>query len=280
MSDTGFSTCASCGTALTGKYCATCGEKTIDPKHDFTLAKFMEQVVDGMTHFDSKFFKTVSTLLFRPGKLTTEYMAGRRVGYMKPIQIFILSTVLFYLAYPLAMSFYSNPEDIERGLHYKNHISNTFQFDIGSVIQQKALERKSERQTVLSDIAKGAAHTSKAWIFLLIPFFGLASFLLFRKNKPYFVQHLVFAMHGLSFYVVLDMLFISACLLLNYRSIQDEQILVLLIIFLVYLMLSVRRFFEVSWTRTLLFGIPLFLSFLFFLVLYRQCITIWVATHL
>ncbi len=271
--------CISCGAPLTGKFCSACGEKTIDPKHDFTVTKFLEQVVDGFTHFDSKFFKTVTTLLFRPGKLTVEYVEGRRVGYMKPIQIFIISTVLFYLAYPLAMSFYSNPEDIERG-YENNRLANTFSFDMKTTIEQKQEEKGLERKEVLHEISREAAHTSKAWIFLFIPFFGLASFVFFRKKRPYFVQHLLFAMHGLSFYVVLDMVFIAVCLLLNYRSIQDQQIVVLLAIFLVYLILAVRRFFEVPRVQSILWGIPLFLSFLFLLILYRQCITIWVAQHL
>src|SRR5258708_2269115 len=97
--------CVSCGTKLKGSYCWKCGEKKLNPSKDYSIGKFIEQTVDGFTHFDSKFLRSFKALLFKPGFLTIEFIHGRRMHYMKPVQIFIIAIVLFYFIFPSASTF-------------------------------------------------------------------------------------------------------------------------------------------------------------------------------
>ncbi|RYG38974.1 MAG: DUF3667 domain-containing protein, partial [Chitinophagaceae bacterium] len=91
-------TCQSCGALFQGKYCSICGEKKLE-KSDFSMEKFLSQTVDVFTHFDGKFFRTIKLLLFFPGKLTTEALAGRRVKYMKPVQLFFVICVASFFTF-------------------------------------------------------------------------------------------------------------------------------------------------------------------------------------
>src|SRR5882672_9429477 len=115
------STCIACGTKLKGNYCWKCGEKKLNPAKDYALYKFIEQTVDGFTHFDSKFLRSFKALLFKPGFLTLEFIHGKRLHYMKPVQIFIIASVLFYFFFPKASTFFAPVKQLQ--------MNNRFGFD-------------------------------------------------------------------------------------------------------------------------------------------------------
>ena len=53
------------------------------------MKHFLHHGLHELTHFDSKIFRTVQALLFRPGLLTVEYLAGRRKRYVLPLRLFL-----------------------------------------------------------------------------------------------------------------------------------------------------------------------------------------------
>jgi len=57
----------------------------------------MNHAVSDYFHFDHQFFHTVKPLLFKPGYLTVEYTAGRRVQYLHPIKTYIFISVVYFL---------------------------------------------------------------------------------------------------------------------------------------------------------------------------------------
>ncbi len=48
-------------------------------------------------HFDHQFFHTLKPLFFSPGKLTNEYMAGRRVQYLHPVKMYIFISLVYFV---------------------------------------------------------------------------------------------------------------------------------------------------------------------------------------
>ena len=52
-------------------------------------------------HFDSKFFRTIIPLLVKPGKLTAEFMDGKRKTYVEPFKLFLVISVIYFLLLPL-----------------------------------------------------------------------------------------------------------------------------------------------------------------------------------
>jgi hypothetical protein len=47
-------------------------------------------------HYDSQFLTTLKYLLFRPGFLSREYMAGKRVRYVNPIKLYVFVSFVFF----------------------------------------------------------------------------------------------------------------------------------------------------------------------------------------
>ena len=88
--------CLNCGSIVQERYCSHCGQENTEVKESFghLIRHFFEDV----THYDSKFFVTIKDLIFKPGFLTKEYLAGRRASYLHPIRMYVFISFLYFLA--------------------------------------------------------------------------------------------------------------------------------------------------------------------------------------
>jgi hypothetical protein len=89
--------CLNCGAELQGHFCHVCGQENLEIKEGF--GHMMGHAISDYFHFDQQFFQTLKPLLFKPGFLTKEYMAGRRVHYLHPVKMYIFISVVFFLLY-------------------------------------------------------------------------------------------------------------------------------------------------------------------------------------
>ncbi|HEY4324902.1 MAG TPA: DUF3667 domain-containing protein [Mucilaginibacter sp.] len=87
--------CLNCGTTLDGKFCHNCGQENLEIKESF--GHMMDHAVSDYFHFDHQFFQTLKPLFLKPGMLTNEYMAGRRVHYLHPVKMYIFISVVYFL---------------------------------------------------------------------------------------------------------------------------------------------------------------------------------------
>ena len=99
--------CLNCNTQLNGRYCHVCGQENLEPKESFW--HLVTHFVYDVTHFDGKFFSTLKYLLLRPGRLATEYLAGRRQSYLHPIRMYVFTSAIFFIVF---FSFIVKPEEI------------------------------------------------------------------------------------------------------------------------------------------------------------------------
>ena len=95
--------CLNCGRIVEEKFCPHCGQENIEPKQRFHF--LFTHFVEDFTHYDGQFWKTIKYLLFRPGKLTNEYLAGKRQQFVVPVKLYIfvsfISFFLFSLSSPI-----------------------------------------------------------------------------------------------------------------------------------------------------------------------------------
>jgi hypothetical protein len=91
---TALTHCENCGTQLTGLYCAQCGQPAIDYRRSFRHV--IVDVLDSFLNWDSKFFHTIALLMTRPWRLTTEFLAGRRMKYLHPARLYLLTSIVFF----------------------------------------------------------------------------------------------------------------------------------------------------------------------------------------
>jgi hypothetical protein len=59
----------------------------------------LEEVVHGITHFDSKTWRSLPMLIFRPGTMTRNYVMGHRNRYVPPATVFLGSIFAMFLAF-------------------------------------------------------------------------------------------------------------------------------------------------------------------------------------
>ncbi len=89
--------CLNCGTILQGKFCHVCGQENLQMKESF--GHMMNHAISDYFHFDQQFFATIKPLLFKPGFLTNEYTAGRRMSYLHPVKMYIFISIVYFLLF-------------------------------------------------------------------------------------------------------------------------------------------------------------------------------------
>ncbi len=88
--------CQNCGTPLLGDHCYRCGQPVKGLVRHFS--SIIGDFLDSVLEFDSRTLRTLGPLLFRPGALTLDYFAGRRVRYVSPIRLFVFLSLFAFLA--------------------------------------------------------------------------------------------------------------------------------------------------------------------------------------
>lgn len=86
------SSCANCGAALAGPYCAACGQSRDALAKPF-LALAVEWIADVFS-WDGRLIATTRELFAHPGRVARDYVAGKRVSHTPPIRLFLLATAL------------------------------------------------------------------------------------------------------------------------------------------------------------------------------------------
>lgn len=94
-----LTTCENCGAALAGEYCSACSQHAIDYRR--SIWRVAVDALDSFFNWDTKFLKTTGVLLTRPGKLTNDFNAGRRVRYVHPLRLYLLASIAFFLVVKL-----------------------------------------------------------------------------------------------------------------------------------------------------------------------------------
>ncbi len=187
--------CPSCGTPWTGEYCARCGEKRLDGRP--TFGRFLREWLAEATAIDGKLSRTIKSLLFQPGQLTRDYLTGRRRPTMKPLTLFLLLNVVYFLIQPLANinTFNSTLKMQTRWYIYaewaRGVVQNKMAFDDVSMdIYEPVYNAKSET-------------LAKSFIIVQFPLLAVWMLLVTWRSR-YLYDHLVAASHFYSFLLVLN----------------------------------------------------------------------------
>ncbi|MFJ6024916.1 DUF3667 domain-containing protein [Brevundimonas sp. NPDC092305] len=96
-------TCSDCGAEVSGNFCANCGQPTHVHR---SLLHLGEEVLHGVMHFDARIWRTLPLLAFNPGRLTREWIHGKRTRYVSPLAMFLFTVFITFFA----LSFVHLPE--------------------------------------------------------------------------------------------------------------------------------------------------------------------------
>lgn len=97
------SVCPNCGDALrpSDRFCSHCGQDTAN--HPPTLWEFIHEFATHYVALEGALWRTLKALVFHPGFLTTEYLAGRRMRYVLPLRLLLTLGFVFFLLAKLPM---------------------------------------------------------------------------------------------------------------------------------------------------------------------------------
>ena len=236
--------CANCGAGVTSRYCAECGQRV---EHSVpSVWHFAREVIEDLTHADSRLWRTLAALTFQPGFLTREFLDGRRMSYLPPLRLYLVLSVLFFLVAALT----AQPTPESREIHFidvtANHVSVERPGQGES--REKALRACNNltyggpwksyllpafRTTCARAVEDGGRelhdsfmHNLPRAIFLTVPILALALKPLYRRPRRYYVEHVLFLLHDHAFlFLLLGLYWIVAALLHVHALVEPLGIL-------------------------------------------------------
>lgn len=274
--------CTNCGSADIAKFCPRCGETT-PSAHDYSVLHFASHAVHDLTHFDTKFFRTLTTLIRRPGELTAAYFEGRRTPYLTPVQLFIwLNVIFFFLAPSVGILTFTLD-------HYVANRPLFFAVPAAEVAEVARGERGMSAEQFRGAFDASVDQFKRSFIFIMVPPFALVLALILVRRKRFMVEHLVFALHYWAFWLVT--LLLSAALFLGGTIVvvhvtawltgspatatgvgEAPVILTLFAASLVYLSAALRRFYALRRGASVAIAAALTVVMFYDFILYRDAL--------
>lgn len=87
--------CLNCGQELHGHFCSECGQRAVPPHP--TLRELAGDAFSEFSGWDGKFAETIRTLVRKPGELTRQWLAGRRVHFIAPLRLYLTASLVFFV---------------------------------------------------------------------------------------------------------------------------------------------------------------------------------------
>ena len=94
--------CENCGALLDGPYCSQCGQKAAD--RIVPLWHMVNEALEAVFELDLRVLHTFPKFVFLPGRLTKEYINGRRKRYIRPFRLYLFATFLLFTVLALTTS--------------------------------------------------------------------------------------------------------------------------------------------------------------------------------
>jgi hypothetical protein len=236
--------CQNCGARVTQQYCGACGQRLEPPVH--SLWHFSQVAAEDLTHADSRLWRTLYALLFRPGYLTQQFLAGRRARYLPPIRLYLVLSVVFFL---LASAKSSNLEVLEikapeagpakativplegakegqdraepaetpeqRAAHCQTNYNGPWAERIVPLAREACRKAVADHGRALQ---AAFLHNIPRAMFLFLPILAGLMMLLYWRPRRYYVEHLLLFVHNHAFLFLLGMLAWVLAALVPYAS--------------------------------------------------------------
>ncbi|WP_084625654.1 DUF3667 domain-containing protein [Salinimicrobium xinjiangense] len=84
---------------ISDQYCPNCSQLNSTKKLAFN--DFFNEFFAGIFAYDSRFYRTLGVLLFKPGKISKDYIEGKRVRYANPYRFYLSASIIFFLIWSL-----------------------------------------------------------------------------------------------------------------------------------------------------------------------------------
>ena len=212
-------------------FCPSCGQKTFER---LALKTLLGELASAYFAWDSKLFKTLKLLLFKPGEVSKQYISGKRKNYVAPLRVYFFFSVLFFLG----VAYLGNSQG---GIDFEDentHITvgeERIELSTDTLLIMDQHDRLDELPAVSQLESEFWRHMAKqvirlqikgssfqkvfqnnlsVMLFLFIPVFALVLNAFYRKKKFLYIEHLVYGLyfHSFLFFVLFITLVLSQLL--------------------------------------------------------------------
>jgi hypothetical protein len=258
--------CKNCGAALLGRYCVECSQPA--DVHVPTTGELIHEAMEGLTHADSRLWRTLVLLWFKPGKLTNEFVAGRRAAYVPPFRLYLILSIIFFLL----MSFHTphgnvlqfDPSDASQ----KNGVDNcaAMNFNLSPAwkarITHACLEIQRDNGSNWLHVALGAGPKA---MFIFLPLIAFLNMLMYWRPRHRYAEHLLFFLHLHAFFFSVAIVLMGVISVSEAWPVLDPVASVLATLLgwslAVYTFMAMRRVFKRGWILTFLKAFVLFIVY-------------------
>ena len=274
------SLCLNCNTPLHGHFCSHCGQhdRPLDP----TVHDLFHELQHEFLHLDGKIFNTFRLLLFFPGRLSAEFLSGRRARFIGPVRLYLTASLLFFLVLTYQTDHAAHQKvdlhvDTQQAQQSGKQTTETDEDNVSLADSLKAeftetpgLKGKksdkyvpankfeawlkesltkafSDPKAYMHELFKSTSHS----IFFLLPIFALALRITFRNRSQRYPAYVYFTLHYHAF------AFLLFTLLILLQKIQVDLVqqlanLAYVLVPPIYLFYALRRCFGGTNKNTLI----------------------------
>lgn len=198
-----------------------------------SIRHFILEAAEDLTHADSRLWRTMLALLFKPGYLTAEFLAGRRVRYLPPLRLYLVLSLLFFLLTGLldrhsgiwvvklntqGVALESAPKALARPGESAQQVGERVCAQMRYGGPGRAWVLPAFRHACQKSVEDGGRGITEAFIhnipraiFIALPILALVMRPLYRRPRRYYIEHLLFFLHAHAFlFLVLGLFAIAA----------------------------------------------------------------------
>ncbi len=208
MADAPPTRCANCEEVVAARYCPACGQDIVPRKQ--SVWELTSGLSSNLVGADSRTWRSIFPLLFRPGWLTEQNLAGRWRSYLPPVRLYLFFSLLCFLVLSLTQDplegqdiSFSAPGNLEN-----NQDEDFRPFPEGSLfgawfndpIEQRARHlAEADPEEVGRALLAEFFNALPTFLLLLPPLFALCCKLLYLFSGRWFFEHFIFGLHFYSF---------------------------------------------------------------------------------
>ena len=257
--------CKNCGLIVSDQFCGNCGQAS--NVHVPSTAELVHELMEGLTHFDSRLWRTLEMLWFSPGSLTKEFVAGRRMAYLPPFRLYLVVSVVFFFLASLSpmrgqvITFdaprTAPPTDLTSCRDVQFEGLNAYP-ELSRRVQHACVQIVGDNGANLMHIALNTMYKA---MFFFLPLIAALNMLMYWRPRYPYAEQLVFFVHLHATYFSAALLLLIAVDAAHAPRLQGIALMMQTLLgwaMAVYTVTAVRRVFAKSWAGALLKTAALF----------------------
>ena len=154
----------------------------------------LTQFLNAITFLDNKALRTAKMIFLRPGELTRNVMNGIRVPFLKPVSLFFIANLLYFL-FPVFDTFNAN---LRTQMHFTPH----------SAIARQMVEKELESEGVTlgeftNRYQRQSTNMAKLLLIVFVFFVAVPLALINYSNHYFFYDHVLVSLEYNSVVILL-----------------------------------------------------------------------------